>query len=49
VFNAGLVAGNVQPYFLAHADVKKDGSKPLVQQPGLKQVQDQALQVGRRE
>jgi phosphatidylserine/phosphatidylglycerophosphate/cardiolipin synthase-like enzyme len=45
MFNAGLVAGNVQPYFLTQADVKLDGSTPLAQQPGLAQIQDQALQV----
>jgi phosphatidylserine/phosphatidylglycerophosphate/cardiolipin synthase-like enzyme len=45
MFNAGLAAGNVQPYFLTQADVKLDGSKPLAQQPGLAQIQDQALQV----
>jgi phosphatidylserine/phosphatidylglycerophosphate/cardiolipin synthase-like enzyme len=45
MFNTGLAAGNVQPYFLTQADVKLDGSTPLAQQPELKQIQDQALQV----
>jgi phosphatidylserine/phosphatidylglycerophosphate/cardiolipin synthase-like enzyme len=45
MFSAGLAAGNVQPYFLTQADVNLDGSKPLEQQPGLEQIQDQALQV----
>jgi hypothetical protein len=45
VFSAGLAAGNVQPYFLSQADVELDGSLPLGQQPGLEQIQGQALQV----
>jgi hypothetical protein len=28
MFNAGLAAGNVQPYFLTQADVKLDGCTP---------------------
>lgn len=45
MFNAGVAAGNVQPYFLTQADVKLDKSAPLGQQPGLEQIQDQAMQV----
>src|SRR5215831_6197240 len=45
MFDAGLAVGNVEPYFLTQAEVDLDRSKPLAQQPGLKQIQDQALQV----
>jgi phosphatidylserine/phosphatidylglycerophosphate/cardiolipin synthase-like enzyme len=45
MFSAGIAAGNVQPYFLTQVDVDLDKSKPLEQQPGLREIQDQALQV----
>ena len=45
VFNAGVAAGNVQPYFITQAVSDLDGSKTLDQQPELPTIRDQALQA----
>ncbi len=45
MFNAGVAAGNVQPYFLTQAVTDLDDSKPLGQQPELAAITDQALQA----
>jgi phosphatidylserine/phosphatidylglycerophosphate/cardiolipin synthase-like enzyme len=45
VFNTGVAAGNVQPYFLSQAVADLDDSKSLDQQPELAAIQAQALQA----
>jgi hypothetical protein len=45
VFNAGVAAGNVQPYFLTQAVTDLDDSKTLDQQPELAAIQAQALRA----
>jgi phosphatidylserine/phosphatidylglycerophosphate/cardiolipin synthase-like enzyme len=45
MLSSGAAVGNLQPYFLTQADVNLDRSLTLEQQPGLAQIEGQALKV----